>query len=102
VILDPAFPFNQIRHSPGSPQAGLVTETFWPTLQTFLDPSQVFRVQARPPAGTSRLAQSPFATLPDFLDPTAHRLPMHPDSPRHLRLVNALPQQLSRLQATLF
>jgi hypothetical protein len=102
VILHPAFPFNQIRHSPASPQAVLVAESFGPTLQDFLDPSQVFRVQARAPAGTSRLAQSPFATLLQFLGPTAHRLPMHPDSPRHLRLVNALPQQLGCLQTTLF
>src|SRR5215475_4627969 len=92
----------RIRHSPGCPQAGLVAESFWPTLQTFLDPPQVLRVQARPPADTSRLAQGPFATLLQFQGQTAHGLPMHPDLPRYFRLVNALPQQLSRLQATLF
>src|SRR5262249_21970249 len=99
VVLDPACPLNQIRHSPRSPQAGLVAESFWPTLQALLDPSQVLGMQARPPAGTSHLAQGPFATLLEFLGPTAHRLPMHPNSASPPRPVKALPQHVGRSQS---
>jgi hypothetical protein len=59
-------------------------------------------MQPRPTAGTSRLAQGAFATSPEFLVPTPDRLPMHSHSASHLRLVNALTQQLGCLQATLF
>ena len=102
MIADPAFALDQVRHTPGAPQIGLVSQGLWTTLQTVLDPPQVGGLQARLAPGASGFLQRPSSALGKLLGPATHRLAMHSDPPGHLGLGNSLLQQPGGEEAPLF
>ena len=80
MILDPAFLLDQVRHTPGGPQTGLIPQRLWPALQPVLDAPQVLRAAdaalrpARPAFFSARLSALLQAAAPTG-SPTADALP---------------------------
>jgi hypothetical protein len=102
MVADPAFALDQVRHTPGGPQIGLISQRLWTPLQALLDPPQLGCLQARLAPGASGFLQSPSSALGQLLGPATRRLPMHADAPGHFRLRDSLPQQSSGEKAPLF
>ena len=102
MVADSARTLDQVCHTPGGPQIGLVSQGLWATLQAALDPPQVGCLQARLAPGTSGFLQRPWSTPGKLLGPATHRLPMYPDLPGHFRLRNSLLQQPGGEEAPLF
>ena len=94
AIPHPALPFNQLPHPTHGPLP--TPHHLRTTLQLFLHPLQLFRMQLPRSSQPPRL-QRPYPSPPNLLRPLAHRLPPHSQPPRHLRLPHALPQQPSPL-----
>ena len=82
VIVNSTFLFDQIRYPRRSPQSGVITERFRSTLQSALDPLQIFGAQAWFPSGSTGLLQTETAFFLQLLCPTTDRLAMHTDLSR--------------------
>ena len=92
--LLPAFALDQVRHAPGGPQTGFVSQRFRAALQLPHDAFQLSRAQARlAPGATGTLERLPPAAL-ELFGPAAHRLPVHAHPAGHLGLRHSLAQQL--------
>jgi len=90
VIVDLTLLFNQLRYSRRGPQPRVIAERFRSTLQSALDPLQIFGAQPWLPSGSTGLLQAGTAFFPQLLRPAADRLAMHTDSSSDLRLTDAL------------
>ena len=89
VIVNSTFLFDQIRYPRRGPQSGVITERFRSTLQSALDPLQIFGAQAWFPSGSTGLLQTQTAFFFQLLCPTTDRLAMHTDLSRDFRLTEA-------------
>jgi hypothetical protein len=90
AIPHSALPFNQLSHPPHRPLP--LPHHLRTTLQLFLHPPQLFLMQLPWSSQPPRL-QPPHSASPNLLCPLIHRLPPHPQPPRHLRLPHTLPEQ---------
>ena len=97
--LHPAFALDQVRHTPGGPQAAFVSQRFRAALQSPHDAFQLGRAQARLAPGTLE-RRSP--AMLQLFGPAAHRLPVHAHSPSHLGLRHSLAQQTCAQQTPPF
>src|SRR5208283_5838017 len=81
-----------IRDLPPSPTSTSCTQCSRPPFQLTLHPPQVFPVQTCRTSHPPR-PERPLPTPLQLPRPPAHRLPMHPHPPRHLRRPYPCPQQ---------
>lgn len=101
MVANSTLALDQVRHPRRGPQATLVPQRFWPTLQPALDPPQLFRPQVRFAAYPARAPQGPQSTLLQLFGPAADRLPVRSHPAGDFCWVHALPQQFGRLPATM-
>ncbi len=101
MVADAAFLLDQVRHPPRRPQTGFIAQSLRPTLQPALDLVEVLRTQPRFASGPPGFLQPRQPGRLPLLRPATHRLPMRPDPPRYLGLMNPLFEQPCRPQAPL-
>jgi len=90
VIPDATFSLDQIRNARRGPQAGLVSEHLWASLQFLRDTLQIDGAEPRLASGASGFLQSGPAFLLHLFGPTMHRLPVHAQNTRYLCLTLSL------------
>src|SRR5713226_3378843 len=101
MVAHPAFLLDQVHHPPRRPQAGFIAQSLWPAFQSALDLRQVPWTQSRLAAGASGFPQPGQSRRLQLLRPATYRLPMRPEPPRNLGLMNSFSQQPRRPQAPL-
>ncbi len=102
VIANPAFPFDEIRHTPGGPQTGLVSQGLGAAFQSAFDPPHVFGAQARLASGASGALEAGGSRCRHLVRPPVHGLAMHTHATGDLRFAESLHQQASRSQPAAF
>jgi hypothetical protein len=90
------FLLDQVCHPPRRPQTGFIAQRLWPAFQPAFNLLQVFGTQSRLAAGPPGFPQPRQPHGLQLLGPATYRLPMRPDPPRHLGLMNSLLQQPCR------
>lgn len=102
MIANPAFPFDEIRHPPGGPQAGVISQGFRATSQPAFDALHVLGTEAWLPSSPSSPFQSDRTGHRQLLPPAVHGLTMHAHATGDLRFAEALGQQTRRPQSAAF
>lgn len=98
AVLDSALLLDQLRDPRQRPQSTREPHRLGPAPQAALDAFQLELAQLGAPSTEAARAELALAAVGQRLGPAAHRLPMHSDLARHVRLAPALAQQLSRSQ----
>jgi hypothetical protein len=102
MIFLPGFTLNQVGHSPGGPQTGVVAQSLRTCLQAAPYLLQLGWLQARLASSTTGLLERSGSVLCPRLMPTVNRLPMNAQASGHFCLANTLIEELGGFQTTLF
>jgi len=83
MVGNSTFLLDQMGHTVGGPQTGLVAQSFWTAFECLLDLAEILGAQARLAASPSSLLQSGAALDGQLRGPLTHRLAVCSHAPGH-------------------
>ena len=102
VIAHPALLLDQPAHPAGGPQPVGIARRLGAALERSFELPELSGAELGLASGSASLLQTAPAGERQLPRPANHRLPMHPQLPRHFALAYALLEQLGRLHPPLF